>query len=287
MDYRSLLQEDQWKVKCMAILERDHCICQDCHKRGIHSTYFPIKSIEELDNLFSKSLFNDMKLSSYLCGCDWSGSLRTPIRISSKLIENNIYFSSFDDGGILNTYHLITNNEISTFHYRKSKNENIQISHNGKRIQGRMFAFSFEENVSNSNYARIKYHCGGNTTSLLEILEIHIFYNNKLYYLYFSHLNCIDKTPVFNFTQLHIHHKYYIKDRNPWEYENEALVTLCADCHQKRHNTTNIPLYSSEKELLTSNLPMCSRCQGRGYIPQYHYYCEGICFKCFGEGVCL
>ena len=30
---------------------------------------------------------------------------------------------------------------------------------------------------------------------------------------------------------LHIHHRYYIKDREPWDYEDEAFATLCEDCH--------------------------------------------------------
>lgn len=285
MDYHSLLQEDQWKVKCMAILERDHCICQDCHKKGIHSTYFPINNIEDIEELFPNTLFNGMKLTCYLQNCEWIKNIRVPVRISSKLIADNIFYSYFETYDIWTHYDFISNYELSEIHFRKAIDNELQMEYNNIKIDGRMFAFSFEEKVFNTNYAAIKYHCGGNT-SLLEILEIHIFYNNKLYYLYFSHLNYIDKKPVFNFTQLHIHHKYYIKDRNPWEYENDALVTLCAECHQKRHNTTNIPLYSAEKELLITNLPMCNRCQGRGYIPQYHYYCEGICFKCFGEGVC-
>ena len=285
MDYHSLLQEDQWKVKCMAILERDHCICQDCHKKGIHSTYFPINNIEDIEELFPNTLFNGMKLTCYLQNCEWIKNIRVPVRISSKLIADNVFYSYFETYDIWTHYDFISNYELSEIHFRKAIDNELQMEYNNINIDGRMFAFSFEEKVSNTNYAAIKYHCGGNS-SLLEILEIHIFYNNKLYYLYFSHLNYIDKKPVFNFTQLHIHHKYYIKDRNPWEYENDALVTLCAECHQKRHNTTNIPLYSAEKELLITNLPMCNRCQGRGYIPQYHYYCEGICFKCFGEGVC-
>ena len=285
MDYHSLLQEDQWKVKCMAILEREHCICQDCHKKGIHSTYFPINNIEDIEELFPNTLFNGMKLTCYLQNCEWIKNIRVPVRISSKLIADNIFYSYFETYDIWTHYDFISNYELSEIHFRKAIDNELQMEYNNIKIDGRMFAFSFEEKVSNTNYAAIKYHCGGNS-SLLEILEIHIFYNNKLYYLYFSHLDYIDKKPVFNFTQLHIHHKYYIKDRNPWEYENDALVTLCAECHQKRHNTTNIPLYSAEKELLITNLPMCNRCQGRGYIPQYHYYCEGICFKCFGEGVC-
>lgn len=30
---------------------------------------------------------------------------------------------------------------------------------------------------------------------------------------------------------LHIHHKTYIKGRDPWEYEDEELSTLCEICH--------------------------------------------------------
>jgi len=28
----------------------------------------------------------------------------------------------------------------------------------------------------------------------------------------------------------------------------------------------------------------CSRCNGKGIIPQFHYYCSGICFDCYGSG---
>jgi hypothetical protein len=31
--------------------------------------------------------------------------------------------------------------------------------------------------------------------------------------------------------ELHVHHGYYGKGRQPWEYPDEALITLCADCH--------------------------------------------------------
>lgn len=32
---------------------------------------------------------------------------------------------------------------------------------------------------------------------------------------------------------LHLHHKYYLRDKEPWEYDNSFLVTLCCDCHKK------------------------------------------------------
>lgn len=32
-------------------------------------------------------------------------------------------------------------------------------------------------------------------------------------------------------TELHIHHMEYIRGREPWEYENLVLKTLCKHCH--------------------------------------------------------
>ncbi len=31
---------------------------------------------------------------------------------------------------------------------------------------------------------------------------------------------------------LHVHHKIYIKGREPWEYDNGQLSCLCATCHE-------------------------------------------------------
>ena len=33
-------------------------------------------------------------------------------------------------------------------------------------------------------------------------------------------------------TSLNVHHKKYKKDKNPWESENDDLVTLCKHCHE-------------------------------------------------------
>jgi hypothetical protein len=32
--------------------------------------------------------------------------------------------------------------------------------------------------------------------------------------------------------ELHIHHKTYLRGREPWQYENDNLVTLCKFCHR-------------------------------------------------------
>ena len=40
---------------------------------------------------------------------------------------------------------------------------------------------------------------------------------------------------------LHIHHKYYQKEKLPWQYPNDALITLCWECHENLHKNTKIP----------------------------------------------
>lgn len=38
---------------------------------------------------------------------------------------------------------------------------------------------------------------------------------------------------------LNIHHLNYYPDRNPWEYEDKDLITLCEDCHKKEHQQSS------------------------------------------------
>ncbi len=82
---------------------------------------------------------------------------------------------------------------------------------------------------------------------------------------------------------LHVHHKYYIIDKLPWEYSDEALVTLCSFCHQEFHNQNEVPVYLDENKLTKLDVTKCTTCNGSGYRPEYHYYLNGICFKCNGN----
>lgn len=38
-----------------------------------------------------------------------------------------------------------------------------------------------------------------------------------------------------NESELHVHHKMYVKDREPWEYEDENFVVVCDKCHEIEH----------------------------------------------------
>lgn len=40
---------------------------------------------------------------------------------------------------------------------------------------------------------------------------------------------------------LTVHHKEYKKNTDPWDYDNDQLITLCEDCHKKIHNKPHIP----------------------------------------------
>jgi uncharacterized protein YlaI len=39
---------------------------------------------------------------------------------------------------------------------------------------------------------------------------------------------------------LHVHHRFYLKGREPWEYDNDVFQVLCEDCHEKTHKKEDI-----------------------------------------------
>jgi len=41
---------------------------------------------------------------------------------------------------------------------------------------------------------------------------------------------------------LHVHHRQYIKGREPWEYADTELVVLCDVCHENAHALRPLPL---------------------------------------------
>lgn len=50
---------------------------------------------------------------------------------------------------------------------------------------------------------------------------------------------------------MHVHHKYYIEGRKPWEYEDDALVTICEKCHQNTTDDARLlyPLFLQVRDL--------------------------------------
>lgn len=49
---------------------------------------------------------------------------------------------------------------------------------------------------------------------------------------------------------LHVHHYSYAKSGNPWDAEDESLITLCADCHKIIHLEKNMTQLERELFML-------------------------------------
>ena len=47
---------------------------------------------------------------------------------------------------------------------------------------------------------------------------------------------------------LHVHHKYYLIGKMPWEVPNDCLITLCNICHKKEHEGKNISSFVKKEE---------------------------------------
>lgn len=50
---------------------------------------------------------------------------------------------------------------------------------------------------------------------------------------------CLDKEST-----LHVHHKFYWRNTDPWDYPAACLITLCADCHEME--TENLRFFTAE-----------------------------------------
>jgi hypothetical protein len=86
-----------------------------------------------------------------------------------------------------------------------------------------------------------------------------------------------------NAVKLQVHHKYYIWNTLPWEYDMSALTTLCDHCHELEHMKEPL-VYTNSTMKVFKVLNSCTRCGGRGYIQEYKHIQNGICFACGGLG---
>ncbi|MCA6440867.1 MAG: hypothetical protein IM598_12060 [Chitinophagaceae bacterium] len=85
---------------------------------------------------------------------------------------------------------------------------------------------------------------------------------------------------------IQVHHTLYFWNRLPWEYQSIHLKVLCDACHKQEHQVNTIYVYKDETMSEKKVIPICTRCDGSGYIPEYFHIQKGICFECWGAG-CL
>lgn len=283
MTYNELLNQKEWFSKCNEILNRDHYICKSCGRIGFHNggNFLDLSDISDVDSILKDYTFYDRTFSEFI--------KTVP---EDRYIERRFKDIKYTDEGI--------EYEGVTFkHFMRPIIKNC--------IDIDCFPIVFENSFTPTKIGQRDWHWGikrlNNEERIGEIFEFTIIDGN-LHSIcvcieesdYAHHFTIQIGNRIFalvisrvekSFVGLNIHHKYYIQGHKPWEYNNDALVTLCEDCHKKRHEDySNIRLYDSNGKLLHALIP-CDRCGGSGYLPQYSHVENGICFKCGGEGVVL
>jgi len=88
---------------------------------------------------------------------------------------------------------------------------------------------------------------------------------------------------------LNVHHRYYQKGRKIWDYDDEALVTLCEKCHEKLHEVHNGSLEAITESFINSSIDTklhCHKCNESlqvsdvaGRNGKHEPLCEKCCMK--------
>ena len=299
MSYSSLLLDPRWKSKCFEILNRDKFICQDCGCLGFYNggNFLIQDKIDDIDSLFKDWRINDKNLSSFFkekCTyqCDNFNNVcleeEEDVEIQSSFFykvfslfrENSLYFDNRKSSG--NSVKLITEFDcrdvnINAFRLRNA----LSVKGNSKVLNDFVYCFEFSQLLTNKVHVVIN---GSNSYEnltnkfFLGQYEVSILFRNILLRIRFQS----NKNPIFR--GLNVHHKYYVKGKTPWEYKDDALITLCENCHKKRHEDGSVPVIDIFGKKI-ADTTVCPRCNGSGYLPQFDHVADGICFKCKGEGI--
>lgn len=298
MTYIELLKQNEWHQKCQEILDRDKFRCQDCGCIGFHNKagVIRLKSIEELDSFFPDWTYNGQPISRIIESLDliefekidalkdkqlfsiYQDAVQV-VKIEKLLGKNTDYFKhpraiynfimAYDNKQKLSSFEPVCG---YTF-FKKNGIAKINIPYSYTHI------LKFDKPITKGIYICF---VGGNNSNehgyINSEYEIGISYNKN-----YIHLSAVTNELLYK--GLNIHHNYYVRGKKPWEYTNDALVTLCEDCHRKRHEKA-IHILDSQLRYI-KDMQICDRCGGSGYLPQYHHVEHGICFKCGGEGIIL
>lgn len=309
-NYSDLLKSSNWHTKCIEILVRDNHKCSQCGKLGYHnSTTMTYDSAQQLDIALSDLTFDGKKISTYFdslvhdedryfdiaatyqnhvdgtpyywndyyCPDIFVQRENTHLKylVINTVIERNVFFRLLP-----NSEQPLMCNKIKGFGIKELNIKSLHCN-NVEYNMGGMFAFP--QLLSNKYVVTIQHI---NMNILGDDIIISISHSKFCLCLY---LFPSDKWRNKIMPGLNVHHKYYINGNFPWEYDNGALITLCEECHKKTHQTHPTPIYRNIKETLQLDkyAECCGRCGGSGYLPHYKHIENGICFRCWGEGVII
>jgi len=299
MSYKDLLEKDEWGKKCNAILQRDKHQCKECGRLGSHAwSSYKCIDLSELDRLIDLKIYG-RTVSEYLLSQENNDKFCDiiPCVWESNHHINNQQFMALSGSIKEDVFSVCPNAHFLSSKIVKDLTVKGKLLLSSKDVvQGEAFfgdyrkgsCFKFDETIYEGCGLRVQ-HCvpkrvydNFNDLDAKNAIILTVFYNNIVLCLYFD-----DTTTTV--PSLNIHHKYYIDGNSPWEYDDNALITLCESCHKKVHQSAQTPVYRKiiSKENIIGYKSICPTCGGSGYRPEYYYYEDGVCFDCGGEGVIM
>lgn len=300
MAYIDLLKQKEWGQKCCTILNRDKYRCKDCGHIGYHNgdeSFMETDTIEDVEKILDGWRFGGLSFSDFRSHIIYNYEYDYFSKVSLTAEEkfhydklNLLKFRLYDGQSKYFVNHCAKNsygsvlsnikcreiglNAIQLFNIVSNKSVNIENSWT--------YYIEFERPLTNKIFVRISgvnYYWKGSDKFSYGAYLITINYDNKLFV--FS----IHSKELY-FDGLNVHHTYYINGHKPWDYNEDALITLCEKCHKKRHEMQDIPIFNEIYDTV-GYANICDKCGGSGYLPEFNHVKHGICFKCGGEGVLL
>lgn len=278
-EYIDLLKEKEWKEKRETILKRDDYTCQKCGKRGFSYRAFIFSGYSEIDELMNGCSIDGQSVSTFLKSIEWKDKTYIPMQhFESKHVSGKRFIISFKDNADERSFMFAANDYPLHPSYIKYENIGLKmwLKDIGREFHVDFYAFKLNENYGTNNYIITSRENG----------DISIYLKGKLF-CFRANKYSLFRYWAMDFATLNVHHKLYIENKMPWQYDDEVFTTLCSDCHAEVHKTETTPLLSESGRVIYSDLPICDRCGGSGYLDEYYYYMNGICFKCCGRGVLL
>lgn len=318
MDYAELLKQKEWNDKCSIILKRENYRCKECGAPGYRNlSCVSYNSRAEIDKLFRGVTIDDINLVDFIESMLSKDAEARKLHATFKTDESgnqyvlNGYYCPDMSCELLDSKHLL--DSFIPLHFNlthvvfanpfsdnplvesdilgwviDSYYHKLKTLSNSRLSIGTIYKFPYKltDKYVVSIWNDIGMLCVNywNDIDQLNDLVIHVSHDN-----YYAVIHIIPHDESFKpiYKSLNIHHRYYIRNNAPWEYEDDALVCYCNECHEKIHRSNSVPIYRTENgaKVFTSNAEICDRCGGSGYIPEYKHVENGICFKCWGEGV--
>lgn len=307
MTYKELLQQEEWHEKCNAVLQRDKYTCKECGCVGFHSnTIYIADTLEEADRVIDEKVFVGCRFSEIVKQIK-SGYLESRKRKETELRPGLTEDKRKDLllGKIpwkpSQRLEVAQTRKISGYYQYQFLSELIdsQIDPFSRHVEIKVYSkkeykslsFRFTECYL---YVPTSYGTVGCPFFIMEYEqpiteEFIIDVENEGVNISFDKYSItVDTMRSYCLPKcLNVHHTYYVEGKNPWEYPDDALETLCEDCHQMRHEKP-VPCYRSlNMKDVVCHYSRCNRCKGSGYLPQYNHVQHGICFECNGEGVII